>query len=66
MPTASTTHVAKIVIGTPIRKVVGASVQELNDLTNVTITNAQDGDVLQFEASTNKFVNKDTLSGGTY
>lgn len=66
MPTASTTHVAKIVIGTPIRKVVGASVQELNDLTNVTITNAQDGDVLQFEASTNKFVNKATLSGGTY
>ena len=66
MPTASTTHVAKIVVGTPIRRVVGASVQELNDLSNVTITNVQDGDVLQFEASTNKFVNKATLSGGTY
>jgi|TARA_R100001480_G_scaffold124081_1_gene122511 hypothetical protein len=66
MPTASTTHVAKIVIGTPIRRVVGASVQELNDLSNVTITNAQDGDILQFEAASNKFVNKGQLSGGTY
>ena len=66
MPTASTTHVAKIVIGTPIRRVVGASVQELNDLSNVTITNAQDGDILQFEAASNQCVNKGQLSGGTY
>ena len=66
MPTASTTHVAKIVIGTPIRREVGGSVQELNDLSNVTITGVQDGDIIVFDAATNKFVNKAGVSGGTY
>lgn len=60
------THVAKITIGTPIRRVTGASVQELNDLSNVTITGVQDGDIIVFDAATNKFVNKAGVSGGTY
>jgi hypothetical protein len=60
------THVAKITIGTPIRRVTGASVQELNDLTNVTITGVEDGDIIVFNASTNKFENKAGISGGTY
>jgi len=49
------TQIKKITIGTPIRKVIGASVQTLGDLTNVDLTGLQDDHILQYNASTGKF-----------
>ena len=49
------TQIKKITIGTPIRKVIGASVQTLGDLTNVDLTGLQDDHILQYNAATGKF-----------
>ena len=49
------TQIKKITIGTPIRKVIGACVQTLGDLTNVDLTGLQDDHILQYNASTGKF-----------
>jgi hypothetical protein len=49
------THIKKITIGTPVRKVTGASVQSINDLIDVTADSNADGNLLVFKASTGKF-----------
>jgi len=60
------TLVRKITIGTPISRVVGTASQRLDDLIDVTITNVQNGDVLQYNTATNKFENVQLLTGGTF
>ena len=65
------TQIKKITIGTPIRKVIGASVQTLGDLTNVDLTGLQDDHILQYNASTGKFEVTSlpaslTIRGGTF
>ena len=63
---AQQTLVKKITVGIPIAKVVGASAQSLTDLTDVTFSNLQDDDVLQYEASTGKWKNVQLITGGTF
>jgi len=52
------THVRKILVGTPVRKVTGAQAQTVGDLTNVDTT-AGSGlvakAILQYNAATGKF-----------
>ena len=65
------TQIKKITIGTPIRKVIGASVQTLGDLTNVDLTGLQDDHILQYNVSTGKFEvtllpQTLTIQGGTF
>jgi hypothetical protein len=63
---ATQTLVRKIVVGTPVRRVVGAQAQRLNDLLDVTITNLEDDDVLQYDAATGLWRNEVFLDGGTF
>lgn len=49
------THIKKITVGTPVRKVTGAQAQALGDLTDVNILNLSSFSVLQFNDSTGKF-----------
>ena len=43
----------------------GGGATVLNDLTDVVITNPQDGDILVYNATTSKWVNLSTIDGGT-
>lgn len=66
-----TTQVKKITIGTPIRKVIGAAVQSLNDLTDVDLTGLSNDHVLQYNASTGKWESTNileniTIQGGSF
>jgi|TARA_B100000212_G_C27011167_1_gene379159 hypothetical protein len=49
------THVRKITVGTPVRKVTGAQAQTLNDLTDVDTTGNANFAILQFNATRGKF-----------
>lgn len=55
------THVRKIIIGTPVRKVTGAQAQGLGDLTNISGLNDSGGigpsyhDLIQYNFATQKF-----------
>ena len=61
------TLVRKITIGTPISKVVGAAAQQINDLTDIIITSpVNDGQILQYDASSSKWRNVDIITGGTF
>lgn len=60
------TLVKKITVGTPIRRVIGAQAQRLDDLTDITITGLTDGDVLQYNAATGKWNNESEIDGGTF
>jgi len=60
------TLVKKITVGIPIAKVVGASAQTLNDLTDVNFTGLQDDDILQYNASSGKWENVALITGGTF
>ena len=65
------THIRKITVGTPVRKVTGAQAQTLGDLTDVDVTNLSSFSVLQFNNNTGKFeVTTDpdglTFDGGTF
>jgi len=60
------TLVRKITIGTPIRRVVGAQAQRLDDLLDVTIRDLNDDDVLQYDASTGLWKNQNFISGGSF
>tara|TARA_Y100000385_G_scaffold269393_1_gene307378 strand:+ start:1625 stop:1831 length:207 start_codon:yes stop_codon:yes gene_type:complete len=60
------TLVRKITIGTPISKVVGAAAQQISDLTDVTFSNIQDDDIIQYDASTGKWRNVALITGGTF
>lgn len=61
-----TTQVRKVRVGTPIRKVSGSSAQYLNDLLDVTITDLEDDDVLQYDAASGLWKNQGFLNGGTF
>ena len=63
---ASQTLVRKITIGTPIRKVSGAAAQRLDDLLDVQIRDLADGELLQYEASTERWKNVPFISGGSF
>lgn len=49
------THIKKITIGTPVKKVTGAAAQTLNDLTDVQLIGESNGNLLVYNASTGKF-----------
>ena len=49
------THIRKITVGTPVRKVTGAQAQTLGDLTNVDLSNLSANAIIQFNSSTGKF-----------
>ena len=63
---AQQTLVRKITIGTPVRRVVGAQAQRLDDLLDVKIQLPQDGNILMFNPDTNTFENIPEVSGGTF
>jgi hypothetical protein len=63
---ATQTLVRKIVVGTPVRRVVGAQAQRLDDLLDVTIRDLQDDDVLQYDAASGLWKNESFLSGGSF
>ena len=50
------THIRKIVVGTPVRKVTGAQAQRIGDLTDVNTAGIKNNDILSFNASTGKFI----------
>tara|TARA_B100002019_G_scaffold293364_1_gene320433 strand:+ start:11288 stop:11488 length:201 start_codon:yes stop_codon:yes gene_type:complete len=60
------TLVRKITIGTPIRRVVGAEAQRLDDLLDVQIRDLEDDHILQYEASSGLWKNRNLISGGTF
>ena len=49
------THIRKITIGTPVRKVTGAAAQTIGDLTDVDTSALADKGVLQYNILTGKF-----------
>lgn len=60
------TLVRKITIGTPVRRVVGAQAQRLDDLLDVQIRDLQDDHMLQYEASSGLWKNVDIIDGGEW
>ena len=46
------THIRKITVGTPVRKVTGAQAQTLGDLTNVDLSNLSANAIIQFNSAT--------------
>ena len=60
----STTQVKKVVVGTPVRRVSGAS-SAMEDLSNVDTTILLDGSVLVYNANRNKWVATKDLAEGT-
>lgn len=60
------TLVRKITIGTPVRRVVGAQAQRLDDLLDVQIRDLADLHVLQYDAETGLWKNRNLISGGTF
>ena len=58
---ANTTHIKKITIGTPVKKVTGAAAQTIGDLTDVTILAESDGNILAYNAATGKFESTNSL-----
>src|SRR6056300_1900822 len=59
----ATTFVKKITVGTPIRGVVGATVN-IENLAGVTISNAQPGQFLIYDSSSSNWLNT-SLTDGT-
>lgn len=58
------THIRKITVGTPVRKVTGAQAQGLDDLTDVTFGDAlADKVILVYNNSTGKFEPVDIVEG---
>jgi len=49
------THIRKITVGTPVRKVTGAQAQSIGDLTDVDLSALENHSILQFNLSTGKF-----------
>lgn len=65
------TQIARVIIGTPIRKVTGAQAQTLNDLTDVNVTGIDNKHILQYNEVTGKWENTLapsglTIFGGTF
>ena len=56
------THIKKITIGTPVKKVTGAAAQTLGDLTDITLVAESNGNILAYNASTGKWTSTNSLS----
>jgi|TARA_B100000902_G_scaffold397516_1_gene461570 hypothetical protein len=56
-------YVSKVVLGTPIKRVKGAL--NMSNLADVDLTGLSDGDVLQFDSASQKFIVTTTPSGQT-
>lgn len=54
------TYVRKVIVGTPIRKVTSGSLS-INNLAGVTINNAVENDLLQYDSASASFVNRQEL-----
>jgi len=65
-PAPIQTHVRKILVGTPVKKVVGAAAQQIGDLTNVDTSNLQANGILQYNINTGKFEVTTTPVGLTF
>ena len=57
------THIRKITVGTPVRKVTGAQAQSIGDLTDVDLSNLKAFAILQFNNETGKFEATDEPDG---
>lgn len=55
------THIKKITIGTPVKKVTGAAAQTIDDLTDVTILAESNGNILAYNSATGKFESTNSL-----
>lgn len=62
------TIVRKIRVGTPIRRVIGASPQTLDDLldVNLRVSDAADGQILQYHTAEGQWMNVSYISGGQF
>lgn len=60
------TLVKKITVGTPIRRVIGAQAQGLDDLTDVKIRAAQNQDLMAYNSSTDQWENTDQVDAGEF
>lgn len=49
------THIKKITIGTPVKKVTGAAAQTIGDLTDIQIVGESNGHILEYNAATGKW-----------
>tara|TARA_Y100001937_G_scaffold126732_1_gene196792 strand:- start:1011 stop:1229 length:219 start_codon:yes stop_codon:yes gene_type:complete len=54
-------YVSKVVIGTPIKRVKGAL--NMSNLADVDLTGLSDGDLLQFDSASQKFIVSTSLGG---
>ena len=55
------THIKKITIGTPVKKVTGAAAQTIGDLTDIQIVGESDGNILAYNAATGKWISTNSL-----
>jgi len=60
------TLVKKITVGTPIRRVIGAQAQGLDDLTDVKIRAAKNQDLMSYNYSTDQWENTDQVDAGEF
>ena len=65
------THIRKIRIGTPVKRVVGAGIQRLGDLADVNVSALQHGNIIQYNSSTGRWeavgeIEGIELKGGTF
>ena len=56
-------YVSKVVIGTPIKRDKGAL--NMSNLADVDLTGLSDGDILQFDSASQKFIVSTSLGGQT-
>ena len=60
------TLVKKITVGTPVRRVIGAQAQGLDDLTDVKIRAARHQDLMAYNSSTDQWENTDQVDAGEF
>ena len=60
------TLVKKITVGTPVRRVIGAQAQGLDDLTDVKIRAAKNQDLMTYNSSTDEWENSDQVDAGEF
>ncbi len=56
------THIKKITIGTPVKKVTGAAAQTIGDLTDISVVTESNGNILAYNAATGKFESTNALT----
>jgi len=65
------TLIARVIVGTPVRKVTGAQAQGLDDLTDVNIPAPEENQILQYNETEGKWNSTSApaalvVSGGTF